>query len=90
MDRKWSEKTTVENTAEIISAIALVIWLVFEAIGRTKNVQYAELIGTIALIVVCICEAVAFWNVKRALSYVAIGGTVLIIAVAILAAMLIA
>lgn len=89
MDKKWNEKTTVEKTAEIISGIALVVWLVIEALGRKNMIQYADIASCIAVSVICICQAFAFWNVKRVFSYIAIAGTVLLVVVAILFVMLI-
>ena len=87
MNRKWSEKTTVEKTADIISAIAFVVWMVTELIGRMNSEKNTEVAGSIALCVVCVCEAISFWNVKRSLSYVAIAGTILISTTMILLAM---
>ena len=88
MNRKWNEKTTVEKVAEIIASIALVIWLVFEFLEMKNTVPYAELVSYIAITVVCICEAISHWNVKRSLSYVAIAGAVLLVAVGVMTAML--
>ena len=88
MNRKWNEKTTLEKTMDIISGIALCVWLIFEALER-KSIAYASMGAYISIIVICICEAISFWNVKRALSYVAIAGSVLLIATIVLEAMLI-
>lgn len=81
MDKKWSEKTTLEKTMDIISGVALAVWLIFQMLERTNKVQYASFVSNIAIFIICACEAVSFWNVKRALSYVAIGGIVLMTAV---------
>ena len=84
MNRKWSEKSTVEKVAEVISWIALIIWIAFEALERKTSANWAALGSCIAIWVVCVAEAVSFWKVKRAFSYIAIGGAVLLAAVAIL------
>lgn len=59
------------------------IWLIFEMLSRTGKLAFADLI-CIALCVICICEAVSFWNTKRVLSYVAIGGIILTLVAVIL------
>lgn len=78
MNRKWNERTKVEKAAEIISTIALCVWLAFEWLGRTKAVGYADVASCISVVVICLCQAVSLWKVKRALSYVAIAGVVLL------------
>lgn len=83
----WNEKTTLEKVATIISGIALCIWLVLEYLGSKNAVPYAETASSAAICAVCICEAICFWRVKRALSYVAIAGAVLLTAVMILLAL---
>ena len=87
--KKWNEKTTVEKIAYVISGIALGVWLIFEALGRSGKIQFAELGGCIALCIVCLCEAISFWNVKRGLSYVAIAGIVCMVSAIVLQALLI-
>lgn len=77
MNKKWSEKTAFEKTLDVIAFIAVCVWLVFEILGSKNIVPYAELGSCISIGVVCICEAISFWNVKRALSYVAIVGALL-------------
>ena len=84
MNKKWSEKTAFEKTLDVIAFIALCVWLVFEFLERKNIVPYAELGSCISIGVVCICEAISFWNVKRALSYVAIAGALLMFAVLII------
>ena len=84
MNKKWSEKTTFEKTMDIISGIALCVWLIFEMLERKNTVPYASTAATISICIVCICEAFAYWNVKRAFSYVAIAGAVLLAAVMVL------
>ena len=76
MNRKWSELTAFEKTVNIISWIALAVWVVFSFIERASQIQYAELITCSAIGIVCVCEAISFWKVKRGLSYVAIAGAV--------------
>ena len=84
MNKKWSEKTILEKTAYIISYVALGVWLVFEVLERTEVLKDAQMITCIAVCVVCICQAFSFWNVKRNLSYIAIAGAVLLLAVVLL------
>ena len=88
MNRKWSEKNSLEKTVTIISGIALCVWLLFEVLERKTSLQYANIVNCIAILVICVCEAISFWKVKRALSYVAIGGAILMIAVMVLQSML--
>ena len=83
MNKKWSEKTTFEKTVDIIAGIALGVWLIFEILEK-KQVEYASLGACISLCVICVCEAISFWKVKRALSYVAIGGIVLMLTAVVL------
>ena len=90
MNRKWNEKNTLEKTVTIISGIALCVWLLFEALERKSTLKYANTVNYIAIFVICVCEAISFWKVKRALSYVAIGGAILMIAVMVLESMLLA
>ena len=83
--KKWNEKNTLEKVMDIISGVAFCVWLV---LGYVENkMPYAELMSYIALCVVCVCEAVSFWNTKRVLSYVAIGGIVLMLTALILLAL---
>ena len=85
MNRKWNEKNTLEKTVTIISGIALCVWLI---LGYIENkAPYAETISYIALCVVCVCEAVAFWNTKRVISYIAIGGMILMLTALVLLAL---
>ena len=80
MDKKWSEKTTLQKVMDIISGIALFVWLLFELLERTGKIAYADMVTYVAVLVICACETVSFWNVKRSLSYVAIAGVVLMVA----------
>ena len=83
--KKWNEKNKAEKVMEIISGIAFCIWAIFTYVPN--KVPYAEMISYIALCIVCVCEAVAFWNTKRVISYIAIGGMVLMLAALILLAL---
>lgn len=74
MNQKWSEKTTLQKVMEIIAGIAFLVYLIFHALERAGKVVSADLITSIAILVVCVCEAVSFWNTKRVFSYIAIGG----------------
>ena len=90
MNKKWNEKNTLEKTVTIISGIALCVWLLFEVLESKTSLQYADTVNCIAIFVICICEAISFWKVKRALSYVAIGGAILMISVMVLGFILLA
>ena len=85
--KPWNEKTKVEKIADIISGIALCIWVIFEYLTDKNSIPHADTYSCIAIGVVCICEAVSFWNVKRVLSYVAIAGVVCIATTMILLAL---
>ena len=69
MNRKWNDKNTLEKTVTIISGIALCVWLLFEFLESKTSLQYANIVNYIAIFVICVCEAISFWKVKRALSY---------------------
>ena len=88
MNKKWNEKTTFEKTLDIISGIALFVWLLFEYLERSKNLAYASFVNYAAVLVICICSAISYWNVKRSLSYVAIFGVICMIAVIVMEIML--
>ena len=82
--KKWNEKNTLEKVMDIISGVAFCIWVVLSYFE--VKVPHAELVSCIALCVICVCEAVSFWNTKRVISYIAIGGMVLMLtALALLA-----
>ena len=87
--KKWNEKSIVEKAAEVISYVLIVSWLIFEALVKNGifQYQYTEITSCIVWGVVCLIEAVSFWNQKRVFSYIAIGGAVLIAAVLVLMAM---
>ena len=87
---KWNEKTTLQKVMDIISVVALCVWLIFEVLEKTNKVQRADFVTCAAMCVVCICEAFSFWNTKRAFSYVAIAGAVCLAAVVVLQIMLMA
>ena len=77
--KKWSEKTTLEKTARVISETAFCIWIFFELLFKTEVIN-TEIMSTVAIFIVCICEAIYFWNEKRVISYIAIGGALLMTA----------
>ena len=81
MNKKWNEKNTLEKVMDIVSGAMLCVWLIFEMLHKSGKVAFADLACYIALCVVCVCQAVSFWKVKRVFSYVAIGGTILMLAV---------
>ena len=75
MNKKWSEKTTFEKTLDIVSFVACAVWLTIVILKRTNIFkQYADLCECICIVVICACQAISFWNVKRYLSYIAIAG----------------
>lgn len=84
MNKKWNEKTTLEKTVTIISGIALFVWLLFEVLEKTTTMQYTRFVSYIAICVICACEAISFWNVRRSLSYVAIGGGIFLSVIMVL------
>ena len=74
MNEKWSDKTILQKVMDIIAGIAFLVYVLFQTLERAGKVVSADLITCIAILVVCICEAVSFWNTKRVLSYISIGG----------------
>ena len=74
--KKWSEKTTLEKVARIISETAFCIWILFQILFKTGVVN-TEIVSIAAIFVICISEAIYFWNEKRVISYIAIGGVLL-------------
>ena len=88
MNKKWNEKTTFEKVLDVVSGIALCVWLVFEMLEKQNTVTYASLVTYIALCIICVCQAISFWNVKRALSYVAIAGIVCMVTAVVLETLL--
>ena len=87
MNKKWNEKSTFEKTVDIISGVAFCVWFIFEVLEDKSKIVFAETISYIALFIVCICEAISFWNTKRVISYIAIGGIVLTLAALVLLAL---
>ena len=61
MNKKWSEKTTLEKVTYVISCVALCIWLVFEYLERTGKFAYASMVTYIAVLVACLCFVVLYW-----------------------------
>ena len=83
---KWNEKNTLEKAATIISDIAFFSWLLLEFLARKISLQYANTVTFIAILIFCVGEAIACWRAKRVLSYIAIGGAIFLIVVAVLLA----
>ena len=84
MNQKWSEKTKFQKAMDIIAGITFLVYLVFQALERAGKVGSADLITCVAIIIVCVCEAFSYWNVKRAFSYVAIAGAALLMTAVVL------
>ena len=84
MNEKWSEKTKLEKSMDIISGIAILVYIIFEWLERSGKVKSADLISCIAIIVACVCEAISYWNKKRVFSYFAIAGALLLTVVIVL------
>ena len=84
MNKKWAEKTAFEKTLDIVSFIALVVWLVLEFLSRKMTIEYIDIFTSASVGVICICQAISFWKVKRILSYVGLAGVACMIAVIIL------
>ena len=74
--KKWSEKTALEKVARIISEVAFCIWILFQILFK-EGVVNTEIVSIAAIFVICICETICFWNEKRVISYIAIGGVLL-------------
>ena len=85
--KKWSEKTTLEKVADIIAFVAFCVWFITEYLADKGMVPESSPITYISLSMVCVCEAISFWNERRVISYVAIGGMVLMLVAAALLAM---
>ena len=83
---KWNEKNTLEKAATIISDIAFFSWLLLEFLASKISLQYANTVTFIAILTFCVGEAIACWRAKRVLSYIAIGGAILLSVVAVLLA----
>ena len=88
MNQKWSEKTAFQKAMDIISGIAFLVYLIFQALERAGKVESADLITCIAIGVVCICEAFSYWNTKRTFSYIAIAGAICVITAIVLLSIL--
>ena len=88
--KNWSEKTVLEKISDIIAGIAFCVWMIFEAMDRKGMVEWADIASRISVIVICIFEGISFWNDKRIISYIAIGGTICLIATFVLEFMLLA
>ena len=84
MNKKWNEKTTFEKVLTVISGVALFVWLLFEILERKTSLWFAEYVNYIAVAIICICESIILWKVKRSLSYVGIVGALCMIAVLVL------
>ena len=85
--KKWCEKTVFEKILDIISWIGICVWLVFEFL-ENRGAENTQTVTCATMLVVCICQAISYWKVKRAFSYVAIGGAVCLATVLILLALL--
>lgn len=82
--KKWNEKTTFEKVTEVLSGIFLVVWLVFEYMDRKGMGDWTNIASRVAIIIICVLSCLTYWNDKRVFSYVAIGGTVLLLATFVL------
>ena len=84
MNEKWSEKTKFQKVMDIISGIALLVYVIFQTLESAGKVESAELATCIAIVVVCVCEGFSYWNTKRIFSYIAIAGAIFLTTVLIL------
>ena len=82
--KKWNEKTTFEKISDIISEVAFCAWLIFEAIDKNRGSEWTSIASYIAVIVICLFQSFSFWNKKRFISYIAIGGIFCMIATIVL------
>ena len=90
MNKKWNEKTTFEKVLDIISGIALCVWVIFAVLERTNGDKWTEIGEYISIGIIGVCQGISFWNVKRVISYIAIGGVVCIVATVVLETLLVA
>ena len=74
--------------AAVTLVLAVLVYVIFQALERAGKVESADLITCIAIGGVCICEAVSFWDTKRVFSYVAIAGAICLIGVVLLLSVL--
>lgn len=88
--KNWKDKSVLEKISDIISGIAFCAWLIFEAINRKGMTEWADIASRVAIIVICVFESISFWNEHRVISYIAIGGTICIVATFVLEFMLLA
>lgn len=82
--KSWNEKNKIEKISDIISWIALCVWVMFEALDRKGMIEWADIASRIAIIVVCIFEGISFWNERRVLSYISIAGIICLLATFVL------
>ena len=88
--KKWSEKSVLEKTSDIISGIAFCAWLIFEIMDIKDIAEWADVASRIAIIVICVFEGISYWNEHRVISYISIAGAICIIATFVLEFMLLA
>ena len=72
--KTWNEKNTFEKVLDVISTIALIVWLVLSIFENNGTITWIVDPTFITATIICICQAISFWNQKRGLSYVAIAG----------------
>ena len=90
MEKKWSEKTKLQKVSDIISFVAFCVWLLFEFMDSKGIVGWADIASRIAILVICVFECISYWNEKRLISYIAIGGFICLLATFILEFMIFA
>ena len=88
--KKWSDKSVLEKTSDVISWIAFAAWLLFEMIEKNAGAGWTSIASRIAIIVICIFEGISYWNERRVISYVAMGGVLLLVATFVLECLLLA
>ena len=87
--KKWNDKTTFEKMLDILSGIATCIWVVCNYLVKSEA-TYISIINYVAISVICICQGIAFWKIKRAISYIAFAGLALMLTAIVLEVMLLA
>ena len=77
MTKKPDNKTKLEKTANIISCIAFCIWILFEILDKSITI----LVNHISIFAICVSESICMWKKSRIVSFIAIAGAVVMLAV---------
>ena len=83
MRTPWSERSKASKVAEIISYVFLFLCFLFEILEYTEIMNHAHIGSYISLIASCVADIFVYWNEKRSISYVFIGGACLMVSILI-------